>query len=84
MQHARQGLGRHGIAGACDKFHEIVQLALVSVNANPDRFRIAGMRRVNPAIGGAHMRHVDLRRQTPERGRIKSRLDVSFQQRKEV
>ncbi len=84
MQHARQGLGRHGIAGARHKFHEIVQLALVSMNANPDRFGMAGMRRVDPAVGGAHMRHIKPRRQTPERGRIKSRLDVSFQQRKEV
>ena len=84
MQHARQVLGCHAMAGACDKFHEIVQLALVSVNANPDRFGMAGMRRVDPAIRGAHMCHVKPGRQTPERGGIKSRLDVSFQQRKEV
>ena len=84
MQHARQGLGRHGIAGARDKFHEIIQLALVSMNANPDRFGMAGMRRVDPAIRGAHMCHVKPGRQTPERGRIEPCLDVAFQQRKKV
>ncbi len=84
MQHARKGLGRYGITRARDKFHEIVQLALISMNANPNRFGMAGMRRVDPAICRAHMRHIKPRRQTPERGRIKSRLDVPFQQRKEV
>lgn len=84
MQHPRQRLGRHLVTGPGHHFHESVQFRLIGMQPNPDRFGMAGMGSIDPAISRTHVGHVKPRRQTPERGRIKSCLYVAFQQRKEV